>query len=79
MLQLFFKKQQYIKVEFMNMYFWDSLNWQLHNAIPIIKHVSLRFPSTGMVAPYNGPKVRLNHTVVCHCTSVYYLYFSKHT
>jgi len=26
MLQLFFKKQQYIKVEFMNMYFWDSIN-----------------------------------------------------
>ena len=27
-----------IKVEFVNMYLWDSNNWKLHNEIPINEH-----------------------------------------
>jgi len=35
------------------------------SAIPINKHAS-KIPFTGTAAPYNGPKIRLNHTVICH-------------
>jgi len=27
----------------MSMYLYDSNNWQLHNTIPLNKHVSVRF------------------------------------
>jgi len=49
-------------------YLSDSNIWQLHNAIPITTDLSLKseIAITDMAGLYNEPKVRLNHTGVCH-------------
>ena len=75
-LQLFFKKQtnNTIKVKFMDMYLWDSRNWQQYNAIPVNKHVSQRFPWLAQ-----RPKCTPKSYRWFPCTSGYHINFAKHT